>query len=132
MGVRSFIATVSKSAVFLALGVSLLPRGPLSLADTPGAGAGDQEGGIAVGTFLKDTHGLMSWLREHNRDLLAASARVAQTREEAAQSRLLPNPTLSSQISDLTVGETNPPGLAPPTPPSSAPPSPRRWSWENG
>jgi cobalt-zinc-cadmium efflux system outer membrane protein len=69
------------------------------------------EDSVAVGALLKDTAMLVAWVKEHNRDLRAAAARVRQTAADAAQSRLLPNPTLSGSLSDVTVGETNPPGL---------------------
>ncbi len=66
---------------------------------------------LAVGSLLKDPSALALWLREHNRDIQAAAARVDQAVADVGQQRLYPNPGLSGMISDYTVGETNPPGL---------------------
>jgi len=64
-----------------------------------------------VRRLFLDPSALATWLQEHNRDLQAGLARVRQAEADAAQSRLLPNPSLTASLSDLTVGRTNPPGL---------------------
>jgi len=69
-------------------------------------------GSVAVDALLKDTPALLSWLEDHNKDVLAAAARVDQAQAELRQGRLYPNPALSGTVSDLTVGTTNPPGLS--------------------
>jgi outer membrane protein, heavy metal efflux system len=66
---------------------------------------------VRVDALLGDTSQLASWLAAHSRDVLAASARLGQTRADLAQSRLLPNPSLGATLNDVTVGATNPPGL---------------------
>ncbi len=64
-----------------------------------------------VRTLLLEPAALAAWLKDHNRDLQAAMARVGQAEADAAQSRLIPNPSLNASLSDVTVSRTNPPGL---------------------
>ena len=80
---------------------------PAQAAIPPQAG-----GSVAVDALLKDTRALVAWIQDHNRDVLAAAARVEQAQSELRQGRLYPNPALSGTVSDLTVGTTNPPGLS--------------------
>jgi cobalt-zinc-cadmium efflux system outer membrane protein len=64
-----------------------------------------------VAALLKEPSSLVAWIKERNPDLLAAAARVEQASADLAQQRLHPNPELSAGVSDIPVGETNPPGL---------------------
>ena len=66
---------------------------------------------MAVDALLKDARGLVVWMADHNKDVLAAASRVEQAQAGLRQERLFPNPALSGTVSDLTVGPTNPPGL---------------------
>ena len=66
---------------------------------------------VAVKTFLEEDAALMAWLEAHNKDVLAAAARVDQAIAELARERLHPNPSLGGSVSDIPVGTTNPPGL---------------------
>ncbi len=66
---------------------------------------------VRVGEMLADPEALTAWLERKSPDLRAAVARLGQSRSELAQSRLLPNPSLSLGLADVTVGETNPLGL---------------------
>ena len=66
---------------------------------------------VAVTTLLADDRALLAWLGEHNKDVLAAAARVDQATAALRQDRLFPNPSLAGSVSDITAGETNPPGL---------------------
>ena len=89
-------------------------RGGLLLAVTLSRGvaiAGDAASSVSVDALLRDPEQLAGWLRDHSRDVMAAAARLGQARADLARSRLLPNPSLDSNLSDVTVGETNPPGL---------------------
>src|SRR5439155_15693255 len=67
---------------------------------------------VAVKPLLADDRLLLSWLREHNKNVLAAAARVDQAAATLLQDRLHLNPSLTGSISDLPLGGTNPPGLA--------------------
>jgi cobalt-zinc-cadmium efflux system outer membrane protein len=62
--------------------------------------------------LLADPTALASWIRERNPDVGAAIERVEQSRADFRASRLHPNPSLNAGLSDVTVGATNPPGLA--------------------
>jgi outer membrane protein, heavy metal efflux system len=67
--------------------------------------------GPGVDTLLKDSQALARWLRDNNREVLAAAARTRQAEADLAQSRLIPNPSLAASLGDVPVGQTNPPGL---------------------
>src|SRR5439155_11853884 len=67
---------------------------------------------VAVKPLLADDRLLLSWLREHNKNVLAAAARVDQAMAALRQDRLHLNPSLAGSVSDLPLGDTNPPGLA--------------------
>ena len=89
-------------------------RGGLLLAATLSGGvatAGDAASSVSVDALLRDHEQLAGWLRDHSRDVMAAAARLGQARADVARSRLLPNPSLDTNLSDLAIGETNPPGL---------------------
>jgi outer membrane protein, heavy metal efflux system len=77
----------------------------------PGPANGATGETARVDLLLKEPSQLVSWLESHSADVLAAAARVGQARADLAQSRLLPNPSLSTTLNDVTVGESNPPGL---------------------
>jgi outer membrane protein TolC len=66
---------------------------------------------VRVDQLLRDPIRLVSWLRENNEDVRATVARVGQAEADLAQSRLPPPPSLSTNLSDLTLGATNPAGL---------------------
>src|SRR2546426_8237751 len=65
----------------------------------------------AVQSFLEDDAALLAWLEAHNKDVLAAAARVDQAVAELARDRLFPNPSVEGTVSDIPAGTTNPPGL---------------------
>jgi len=66
---------------------------------------------VAVKPLLADDRALLAWLKDHNKEVLAAAARVDQATAALGQDRLYPNPSVVGGVSDITVGETNPPGL---------------------
>ena len=66
---------------------------------------------VRVDVLLGDPGQLASWIGTHDRDALAAAERVGQVRADVAQSHLWPNPSFGAGLNDVTVGETNPPGL---------------------
>ena len=74
-------------------------------------GEASEAAALPAASFLKDPGALAAWLRDRNREVMAAAARVQQAEAELRQSRLHPNPSLGSSLSDVTVGRTNPPGL---------------------
>jgi outer membrane protein, heavy metal efflux system len=67
---------------------------------------------VAVRPLLGDDRMLLSWLKDHNKDVLAAAARVDQATAALLQDRLHLNPSVAGSVSDLPLGDTNPPGLA--------------------
>ncbi|MBI3450043.1 MAG: TolC family protein [Acidobacteria bacterium] len=77
-------------------------------ATTPGDPAG---GRAPVAELLKDPGRLLTWLRDHSRDVAAASSRVDEARAGYRASRLFPNPVLGFNLSDINAGKSNPPGL---------------------
>src|SRR5262249_9835671 len=50
-------------------------------------------------------------LHHQNPELLAATLNIRAAHGDLTTARLLPNPTLSNQVSNLPLGRTNPPGL---------------------
>src|SRR5437899_6633291 len=66
---------------------------------------------VAVKSLLADDRMLLSWLKDNNKDVLAAAARVDQALAALRQDRLHLNPSLAGSVSDLPLGDTNPPGL---------------------
>ncbi|HYS04663.1 MAG TPA: TolC family protein [Candidatus Dormibacteraeota bacterium] len=66
---------------------------------------------VAVKSLLADDRMLLSWLKDNNKDVLAAATRVDQAMAALRQDRLHLNPSLSGSVSDLPLGDTNPPGL---------------------
>src|SRR5262249_34627636 len=94
------------SAALVALRLLIMP----SFAD----GAADPSPGseARADALLADPPALASWIRQRNPDVGAAVERVEQSRADFRASRLFPNPSLSAGLSDVTVGATNPPGLA--------------------
>src|SRR2546425_460930 len=66
---------------------------------------------VAVKSLLADDRMLLAWLKDHNKDVLAAAARVDQAMAALRQDRLHLNPSLAGSVSDLPLGDTNPPGL---------------------
>ena len=118
---RSFItgggAAVIRACPLLALMTTAALAGVPEDAPTPATEALSEERplptdtSVAAGALLGDAAALVAWLREHNKDVLAAAARVDQAAAGLAQSRLLLNPSLEGSLSDVTVGKTNPPGL---------------------
>jgi cobalt-zinc-cadmium efflux system outer membrane protein len=66
---------------------------------------------VAVGALLSSSSQLTAWMSGRNAEVRAAGERAVQAGAEAAQSRVLPNPTLGIEVGSLTVGDTNPPGL---------------------
>ena len=78
---------------------------------TPAAFPPQSGGSVAVQSFLEDDAALLAWLEAHNKDVLAAAARVDQAVAELARDRLFPNPSVEGTVSDIPAGTTNPPGL---------------------
>ena len=124
MGRRTFVsqaaaagASVLRAAPLLALAAVLPMTFASNEAQFPAtepalAAIPPQAGGsVAVDPLLKDARGLVVWMADHNKDVLAAASRVEQAQAGLRQERLFPNPALSGTVSDLTVGPTNPPGL---------------------
>jgi cobalt-zinc-cadmium efflux system outer membrane protein len=68
-------------------------------------------GRVSVAALLRDSARLSAWLAEHDPEIHAAHARLAQSSAEARQSRLLLNPVLDASLANVPLGETNPPGL---------------------
>lgn len=97
------MATISFGALSLAISA-----GVAVAFDNPTSGLADA---APVQTLLLEPAALAAWLKNHNRDLQAAMARVGQAEADAAQSRVIPNPSLNGSLSDVTIGRTNPPGL---------------------
>jgi cobalt-zinc-cadmium efflux system outer membrane protein len=73
--------------------------------------ADDAPARAPVVALLHDGARLDGWLGAHSPELRAAQARVAQSSAEARASRLLQNPVLDASLSNVPLGETNPPGL---------------------
>ena len=69
-------------------------------------------GRVSVAALLHDDSRLSSWLAEHNPEIHAARARLAQSAADARQSHALLNPVLDASLANVPLGETNPPGLA--------------------
>ena len=82
---------------------------PFLLLLAPARAGADER--VRVGEMLVDPVALAAWLEHESPDVRAAAARLGQSRADLAQSRLLPNPSLSVGLADVTVGETNPLGL---------------------
>ncbi|HVZ31611.1 MAG TPA: TolC family protein [Polyangiaceae bacterium] len=61
--------------------------------------------------LLRNEAKLIAWLGRHSPELAAARARVAQSSADLATTRLFPNPVFDGSLSDVPIGETNPPGL---------------------
>jgi cobalt-zinc-cadmium efflux system outer membrane protein len=66
---------------------------------------------VSVATLLRDGSRLAAWLEEHDPQIHAARARLAQSSADARQSRALLNPVLDASLGNVPLGETNPPGL---------------------
>lgn len=66
---------------------------------------------VSVAVLLRDGARLAAWLEEHDPELHAARARLAQSSADARQSRALLNPVLDASLGNVPLGETNPPGL---------------------
>lgn len=66
---------------------------------------------VSVAVLLRDSSRLSAWLAEHDPEIHAARARLSQSNAETRQSRALLNPVLDASLSNVTVGESNPPGL---------------------
>ncbi|HEU4403040.1 MAG TPA: TolC family protein [Candidatus Polarisedimenticolia bacterium] len=86
--------------------IPLVLAAPVALAGPTGEAAT-----VETAPMLKDPARLMGWLVQHNHAVLSAAARLDQAAADLAQSRLLPNPSLTTSLSDVPVGTTNPPGL---------------------
>src|SRR5207245_3669091 len=82
---------------------------PFLLLLAPARAGADER--VRVREMLVDPVALAAWLEHESPDVRAAAARLGQSRADLAQSRLLPNPSLSVGLADVTVGETNPLGL---------------------
>ncbi len=65
-----------------------------------------------VAALLADPGALVQWIAQHHQQAAAARARVDQARADVRSSRLLPNPSVSFNLSDIALGTTTPPGLA--------------------
>src|SRR2546422_3975421 len=91
----------------IASGLLALPF-VLPLLGPANAGADER---VRVGEMLVDPAALAAWLEHESPDVRAAAARLGQSRADLGQSRLLPNPSLSLGLADVTVGATNPLGL---------------------
>ena len=96
------------------LAVAVLPdTGVAAATEAPPAAEPRQTGdSVAVKLLLGEDRLLEAWLIDHNKDVRAAAARVDQASAALRQDRLYPNPSLLASVSDLPVGETNPPGLS--------------------
>jgi cobalt-zinc-cadmium efflux system outer membrane protein len=88
----------------IAMGIGLACATAVAAADSAAEEA-------RVDLLLSQPSQLTTWVEVHDRDVLAAVHRVGQARADVSQSRLWQNPSLSAGLSDVTVGETNPPGL---------------------
>lgn len=66
---------------------------------------------VKVGALLRDNTALISWVRARSNDFAASVARARQAEADASASRLLPNPVIDASLSDLVIGQSNPPGL---------------------
>jgi outer membrane protein, heavy metal efflux system len=86
--------------------------GPLLLAALLASAATPEDVTVRVETLISDPRQLASWLRDHSQELAAAAARQKQASADLGQARLPPNPSISATLSDVTIGSTNPPGLA--------------------
>jgi len=78
----------------------------------PAALLGQTDDSVAVRPLLADDRALLDWLGRHNKEVLAAAARVDQASAALRQDRLYPNPSVVGGVSDITAGRTNPPGLS--------------------
>ncbi len=65
----------------------------------------------SVPSLLVGSELLVRWLAVANADVRAAAERVNQASADRRQAGVLPNPALSFQVGDITIGQTNPPGL---------------------
>lgn len=99
--VRQFSAVLSVGAVCFTFG-SRAAAQPLA----------SPSGAAPVRQLLLDDQALARWLQTHSPTVGASQARVAQAQSAARASALLPNPTLDLSVSNITLGQTNPPGLA--------------------
>ncbi len=103
---RFLIAAAGLAAAVLIVAAAAAAA-PAVGAEAPAARAVDATSGV----FLKDPAALASWLKDNNKEILAAAARARQAEAEVAQSRLYPNPSLNGSVGDIPSGRTNPPGL---------------------
>jgi len=66
---------------------------------------------VKVATLLRDNAALVSWMRVRSNEFAAAAARARQAEADASTSRLIPNPIIDASLSDIVLGQSNPPGL---------------------
>jgi cobalt-zinc-cadmium efflux system outer membrane protein len=66
---------------------------------------------VKVGQLLRDNAALASWMRLRSNEFAASIARVRQADADASQSRVIPNPIIDASLSDIVLGQSNPPGL---------------------
>ncbi|HYP87510.1 MAG TPA: TolC family protein, partial [Polyangiaceae bacterium] len=66
---------------------------------------------MSVAALLRDGSRLSAWLADHDPEIHAARARLAQSAADARQSHALLNPVLDASLGNVPLGETNPPGL---------------------
>src|SRR4051794_19438993 len=66
---------------------------------------------VKVATLLRDNAALVSWMRARSNEFAASMARARQAEADAAASRLIPNPVIDASLSDVVLGQSNPPGL---------------------
>ena len=61
--------------------------------------------------LLRDPNALARWLHRADAEVLASAARVEAANATAAQTHVLPNPTLEVDVGGFVLGQTNPAGL---------------------
>jgi cobalt-zinc-cadmium efflux system outer membrane protein len=66
---------------------------------------------VKVAALLRDNSALVAWMRTRSAEFTASVARVRQADADASQSRVLPNPIVDASLSDIVLGQSNPPGL---------------------
>lgn len=67
---------------------------------------------VSVGALLRDDGALKSWIEQHNADVLAADARIAEARADHDAARIpLQNPTFDATLGGIVLGASNPRGL---------------------
>ncbi len=64
-----------------------------------------------VSAFLSDDRRLVDWVRDHDPSVAAARARVMQGAADVGRAKVIPNPSVGFDLSNIAVGRTNPSGL---------------------